>query len=129
MRRIIILIATAASAVFISSSALAAETHHVIASCHARGTAASCTATGTIHHPRVIRAHATARPNQKVTVHWSMTCTKRKATRSTHGSFTARTPVSHRLHKPFRRPDACKVTDTTTLAKKGHLHAFLTAQS
>jgi hypothetical protein len=84
--------------------------------------AATCTVSRAIRHPNIIRAHATARPHQKVTVTWSMTCTKRKAT----ASFIARTPASRKLRQPFRHPRFCTVTAATQLASSGHLHAWLT---
>jgi hypothetical protein len=127
MRRLITLIVAAASAVLISSPAWAAAGHtHKTGSCHAAGTAAACTVSRAIRHPNIIRAHATARPHQKVTVTWSMTCTKRKATASSSGSFTARTPASRKLRHPFRHPRSCTVTVATQLASSGHLHAWLT---
>jgi hypothetical protein len=130
MRRLITLLVAASSAVLISSSAWAAADHPPKASsCRASGAAASCTVTRTVHHPNVIRVHATARPNQTVSVTWSMTCTKGKDIDTTSGSFTARTPVSHRLRPSDRHSGSCAVSATVQLAKSGHLHAWLTAQN
>ena len=130
MRRLIIVIAAAASAAIMAGPAWAGGTPvATIASCRASGAQASCTVTGTIRHPTIIRAHATARPAQHVTVRWSMTCISGKATGTASGSFTARTPVSRILPHPFRHPRSCTVTATTRLAKTGHLHAWLTAQN
>lgn len=131
MRRLITVIALAASAALAAAGpALAAGAHApAIAACRASGAQASCTVTATIRHPGIIRAHATARPAQHVTVTWSMTCTSGKASQSAMGSFTAKTPVSRILRHPFRHPASCKVTATTRLAKTGHLHAWLTDQN
>ncbi len=130
MRRLIIVIAVAATAAIAAGPAWASGTPApTIAACRASGAQASCTVTATIHHPVVIRAHATSRPAQHVTVTWSMTCTSGKATGSASGSFTAETPVSRILPHPFRHPASCKVTASTRLAKTGHLHAWLTAQN
>ena len=128
MRRLIIVIAVAATAAIAAGPAWASGTP-TIAACHASGAQASCTVTATIHHPVLIRAHATARPAQHVTVTWSMTCTSGKATRTASGSFTAETPVSRILPHPFRHPASCKVSASTRLAKTGQLHARLTAQN
>ena len=129
MRRLIIVIAAAASAAIAAGPAWASGTPGpTIAACRASGAQASCTVTATIGHPGIIRAHATARPAQHVTVTWSMTCTSGKATRTASGSFTAETPVSRILPHPFRHPASCKVTSSTRLAKTGHLHAWLTDQ-
>lgn len=131
MRRFLIVIAAVASATVLSSPAWAAGTHgHKSASCRASGTAASCSVGATVHHPGVIRAHATARRNQDVTVTWSMTCTKDKGkvSGSTSGSFTAKTPASRKLSQPFRHATSCTVSATATLAKSGHLHAWLTSR-
>jgi hypothetical protein len=126
----IIVIAAAASAAISAGPAWAGGTPATtIASCRASGTQASCTVTGTIHHPTIIRAHATARTAQHVTVTWSMTCKSGKATGITSGKFTAETPVSRILPHPFRHPGSCTVTAATQLAKTGHLHAWLTAQN
>ena len=130
MRRLIVVIAVAATAAIAAGPAWASGTTvPTIAACRASGAQASCTVTATIHHPVVIRAHATARPAQHVTVTWSMTCTSGKASRTASGSFTAETPVSRILPHPFRHPAVCKVSDSTRLAKTGHLHAWLTAQN
>jgi len=128
MRRLIIVLAVAASAAISAGPAWAAESP-TIAACRASGAQASCTVTATIRHPGIIRAHATSRPAQQVTVTWSMTCTSGKSTASTSGSFTAETPVSRILTHPFRHPSSCKVTASAKLAKTGHLHAWLTDQS
>jgi hypothetical protein len=129
MRRLITVIALAASAALAAAPALAAGAHTTTtATCRASGAQASCTVTATIRHPGIIRAHASARPAQHVTVTWSMTCASGKSSRSAMGSFTAKTPVSRILPHPFRHPASCKVTATTMLAKKGHLHAWLTDQ-
>ena len=130
MRRLISVIALAASAALVAGPALAAGAPATtVAACRASGAQASCTITATIRHPGVIRAHATSRPAQHVTVTWSMTCTSGKSSQSAMGSFTAKTPVSRILPHPFRHPSSCKVTTTTKLAKTGHLHAWLTDQS
>ena len=130
MRRLMIVIAVAAFAALAAGPALAAGGHATTtASCRASGAQASCTVTATIRHPGVIRAHATSRPAQHVTVTWSMTCTSGKSSQSAMGSFIAKTPVSRILPHPFRHPSSCKVTTTTKLAKTGHLHAWLTDQS
>ncbi len=128
MRRLITLLVAASSAVLISSSALAATGHAKAISCSASGAAATCTVTRTMHHPNVIRVHATARPNQMAGVTWSMTCTKGKDVDSTSGSFTARTPIRHRLRPSDRHSGLCLVSATVTLAKTGHLRAWLTKQ-
>jgi hypothetical protein len=129
MRRLIIVLAVVGSAAISAGPAWASGTPATIAACRASGAQASCTVTATIGHPGIIRAHATSRPAQHVTVTWSMTCTSGKATGTASGSFTAQTPVSRILPHPFRHPSSCKVTDTTRLAKTGHLHAWLTAQN
>jgi hypothetical protein len=130
MRRLIIVIAVAASAAIAAGPAWAGGTPvTTIAACRASGAQASCALTAKIGHPVIIRAHATARPAQHVTVTWSMTCTSGKATGTTSGSFTAETPVSRILPHPFRHPGSCKVTASTRLAKTGHLRAWLTAQN
>jgi hypothetical protein len=128
MRRLITVIVAASSAALIASPAWAAAAHPA-SSCRASGAAATCTASATIRHPNVIRVHATATPHQKVTVTWSMTCAKGKATKSTSGSFTAAAPVSRKLGHPFRHPGSCTVSATAQLTKSGHLHAWLTARS
>ncbi len=129
MRRLITLLVAASSAVLISSPAwAAADNSHKAVSCRASGAAASCTVTRTIHHPNIIRVHATARPHQNVSVTWTMTCTKGKDVDTTSGSFTARAPVSRKLHHSDRHANSCTVSATVTLAKTGHLHAWLTAQ-
>jgi hypothetical protein len=130
MRRLITVIALAASAALAAGPAWAAGAHTTtVAVCRASGAQASCIVTATIRHPGIIRAHATARPAQHVSVTWSMTCTSGKSSKSATGSFTAKTPVSRILPHPFRHPSSCKVTATTRLAKTGHLHAWLTAQN
>ena len=129
MRRLIIVLAVIGSAAISAGPAWASGTPTTIAACRASGAHASCSVTATISHPGIIRAHATSRPAQHVTVTWSMTCTSGKATRTASGSFTAQTPVSRILPHPFRHPSSCKVTDTTRLGKTGHLHAWLTAQN
>lgn len=129
MRRLITVIALAASAALVGGPALAAGGHARTATCRASGAQATCTTTATIRHPGVIRAHAIARPAQHVTVTWWMTCKSGKSSRSAMGSFTAKTPVSKILRHPFRHPASCKVTATTKLARKGHLHAWLTARN
>jgi hypothetical protein len=129
MRRLITLVVVAASAALISSPAWAAADHaHKAGTCRAAGNAATCTVSQTIRHPNVIRVHATARPHQKVGVAWSMTCVKGRTTASSSGSFIARTPVSRRLRTPLRHPRTCTVTATAQLAKRGHLHFWLTAR-
>jgi hypothetical protein len=129
MRRLITVLVAATSAVLISSSAWAAAGNsHKAVSCRVSGAAASCTVSRTIHHPNVIRVHATARPHQKVSVTWSLTCTKGKDVDTSSGSFTARAPVSRKLHIPDRHSSSCTVSATVQLAKSGHLRAWLTAQ-
>jgi hypothetical protein len=138
MRRLIIAIAaTALTGLASTTPAWAASTHahghhtrthHTIASCRATGPGASCTVSGTIRHPNVVRAHANARPNQDATVTWSMTCTKGSDTGASSGTFTAGTPLSSRLDVPLSHADSCMVTATITLSTGGDLHAWLTSQ-
>ena len=80
-------LALAASPVLASSASAATSTVGTVGSCTARGDFAICTASGTARHPVTIRVHVVARPGQRVSGSWSMTCAKGNGAGSKSGNI------------------------------------------
>jgi hypothetical protein len=91
----------------------------------ARGDYAAAVASGNISHPHVIKVIVRSRPHQRVSVNWSMTCSKGSGAGSKSGDFHARTRVKRRLRMPYRRPDDCSVAASAQLDRGGRLRVKL----
>jgi hypothetical protein len=131
MNRIVtIVFAAVMSVAAFSAPALAATTHHSriyhAGSCRASGDFAVCDASGTAHHPAVIRVHVSATPRQRVQVSWDMTCAKGSGAGGRSGQFTARTPVDHVMRHPYTDPAFCTVAAGAQLSGSGSLHVWIT---
>jgi hypothetical protein len=102
-----------------------------IGGCRAQGDFATCVAGGNVNHPHSIRVHVIARPGQRISGSWSMTCSKGLGAGSKSGSFSGwaslRHPLSHKLRMPYRRPDSCSVAADAQLKHGGRIHVWLTA--
>jgi hypothetical protein len=102
-----------------------------IGGCRAQGDFATCVAGGNVNHPHSITVHVIARPGQRVTGSWSMTCGKGSGAGGPSGNLggwaSRRNPLSHKLRMPYRRPDSCSVAADAQLNHGGSLHVWLTA--
>ncbi len=87
----------------------------------ARGDYAAVAASGTAHNPNKIYMKVTARPRQRITASWSMTCAKGFGTGSKSGDFAGRTPQVRRLRMPMRNPDDCYLGASAQLDDSGKI--------
>ena len=87
----------------------------------ARGDYAAASVGGTAHNPNKIYMKVTARPRQRITASWSMTCAKGFGTGSKSGEFAGRTPEVRRLRMPMRNPDDCYLGASGQLDDSGRI--------
>jgi len=102
-----------------------ASTLRVIGQQTASGDSATALASGTAKHPRALYVRVRATPSQRVSVSWSMTCSKGLGAGSRSGDFTAYTPVTRRMPFPTRKPDSCSVSATAQLDDSGTIKVAL----
>lgn len=98
-----------------------------IAKGHASGDYAVTQAAGTVKRPGTIRVKVTASPRQKVSVSWTMVCTKGTNAGSKSGQFEARTNVNRALKKPMSHTDSCTVSANAQLSGSGKVSIAITA--
>jgi hypothetical protein len=85
------------------------------------GDYAIASASGTVKHPKTIKVKVTAKPNQKVTVSWTMVCSRGLNAGSKSGQYKARTPTTRALKKPMSNADDCIVSANAQLDSGGHV--------
>ena len=91
-----------------------------IGSCSAQGDYATCVASGTANKPITITVTVTSRPDQSVYVAWDTVCSQGTAAGTSSGSFTATTPVTRRISRPYHQPDSCTVAADAQLQRGGN---------
>jgi len=122
----------AASALLFAGSASAAAQHHkprTFAACSARGAYAICDAGGTVNHPSSLWLHVRAKPRQRVTGAWDVTCSKGEGVGERGGSFTGKTVLTRRMTMNYKHPDQCIVAADAQLSEGGNsdsIHMWLT---
>ncbi len=99
---------------------ITSSTVHHAGSCTASGQYAICVASGNAWHPRRIRVHVHAAPDQHVSVAWDMVCSKGSGAGSRSGSFTAYTPVNRIIRHPYFHPRSCTIASDAQLMDGGH---------
>lgn len=111
-----------------ASGHAAPATTKQIGHCRAHGAGAHCIThkPGSVMKPVSIHVHATASPNQPISVFWSMTCVKGSKTKSKHGTINRHTPVTRKLKFPMSHPDFCGVAAEGLIAGSGKIHVWLT---
>ena len=126
IKRLFAFLATSGVAVLAFAVPASAATVYHDGSCRSSGDFAICIASGTAHHPTTMYVHASARPNQRLDVSWTMTCSRGLSAASKSGSFTARTPIRRLTPHPFRHPDSCTVAASGQLHDSGSIHVWNT---
>ena len=125
----------AAGAVFLllfaGSASAAAQNHRskTIASCTASGGLTGCYAAGNANHPRSLWLHVSAKPRQKVSGTWRVTCSKGLDSGSKSGRFRGKSTVTRRLPMSYKHPEFCVVNANAQLSKAGtSIHLWLTSR-
>lgn len=113
-------ILTAGAAGASVTPAIASSAVYHAGSCTASGDFATCVASGSAWHPRRIRVHVHASPDQHVFVAWDMVCTKGTGAGSRSGSFTAFTPVNRIIRHPYFHPRSCDIAASGQLQDGGN---------
>ena len=96
-----------------------------IGTARASGDFAIALASGHTSHPHTIKVRVTSSPHQRVSVSWTMVCSKGFGAGSKSGDFAARTTVTRTLRMPYRHPDDCTVSASAQLARGGHVKVTL----
>ena len=96
-----------------------------IGSASASGDYAIALASGTAENPGTINVRVTASPRQRVSVSWTMVCSKGLGAGSKSGQFSARTTVTRALRKPQSNPDSCTVSASAQLDNGGRVRVTL----
>jgi hypothetical protein len=87
----------------------------------ARGDYAVASAGATANDPSRLYMKVTARPRQRITASWSMTCGKGFGAGSKSGDFAGRTPEVRRMRMPMRNPDTCYIGSSAQLNDSGRI--------
>jgi hypothetical protein len=118
----------AATFAFLSLAAQASSTtSRVIGRSSASGDYAVTIASGTTKRPLAIKMRVLARPNQHVSVNWTLVCTKGFGAGSKSGSFSSGTPVTRAVRFPMRHPASCTVSAGAQLKRSGRVTVILIA--
>jgi hypothetical protein len=112
MRRFSIVALVALTCAAFTADASAAR----IGKASASGAHAVAIATGTAGHPGTLRVTVSAKPSQRVSVTWTIVCTKGGRAGTASGSAKGSSTLRRTLRKPMSRPDACTVSATGKLA-------------
>jgi hypothetical protein len=94
----------------------------------ASGDFAIALASGRATRPTALYMRILARPNQGVSAHWTVVCSKGLGAGSKSGSFSAPTPVTRRLRMPMSRPSRCFVSGSAQLRRSGRVTVLLLKQ-
>lgn len=95
---------------------------------HARGDYAIAVASGSVRNPRKVFVIIRSKPWQGVSAAWSMTCSKGSGAGSKSGNFGGRTPIKHKLRRPYARPDYCSVAVSAQLKDSGYVLVIIRAR-
>jgi hypothetical protein len=101
----------------------------IIARASASGDFATVVASGHAQGPHGFFVRVLARPRQRLTVDWTVICSKRTGAGAGAGSksgrFDARAPVRRSLRLPMRAPDYCAASVGGSLDSSGTVTVIL----
>jgi hypothetical protein len=99
-----------------------------IGSSGASGDYAVAVASGTATNPHSLWVKVTSSPHQRVSVSWTVVCSRGFGAGSKSGQFTARTTTRRKLRLPMRHPDNCTASASAQLESgSGHLRVTMQA--
>jgi hypothetical protein len=80
-----------------------------------------------VNHPSSLWVHVRAKPKQRVTGAWDVTCSKGDGAGSKSGTFTGKTLLTRRMAMNYKHPDQCIVSADAQLDGGGNsIHIWLT---
>jgi hypothetical protein len=103
----------------------ASATWKVFASKSASGDFAIALAGGKANHPQRLAVRVRTKPAQRVSVSWTMVCSKGLGAGSKSGQFKAAAPLLRALKMPMRHPDDCIVSASAQLDRSGSVRVAL----
>jgi hypothetical protein len=93
----------------------------VFKTARASGDFATTVVAGNVNRPAQLGVRVLARPNQAVTAHWTMVCSKGFSAGSKSGRFSGRTPITRAARFPMTRPSRCTLSAGAQLNRGGRL--------
>lgn len=121
LRRLPTLLACLALVAVLVLPAGAVTPWRVFKTARASGDFATTVAAGNVNRPAQLGVRVLARPNQAVTAHWTMICSKGVSAGSKSGRFSGRTPITRAARFPMSRPSRCIFSAGAQLARGGRL--------
>jgi hypothetical protein len=121
LRRLLTVFAGLALAAALVLPADAVTPWRVFKTGRASGDFATTVVGGSVRRPAQLGVRVLARPNQRVTAHWTMVCSKRLSAGSKSGQFAGRTPITRAVRFLMSRPSRCTLSASAQLARGGRL--------
>ena len=126
-KRHIVAVGSAMFAVLSVAASASSTTSRVIGRSSASGGYAVTIASGSTKHPLTIKVRVLARPNQHVSVNWTLVCSRGFGAGSKSGSFSSGTPATRAVRFPMRHPERCTVRAGAQLKRSGRVTVILIA--
>ncbi len=120
------LLSCAAVVAILAGSALAVTTaYRTIGRASSSGDYAIALASAQAKRPSQLLVRVLASPNQRISVNWTMVCSKGFGAGTKSGQFAGTTPILRALRFPMARPDDCTVSSTAQLKAGGRVTVIL----
>jgi hypothetical protein len=102
-----------------------ATTRYNAGNCTSKGGFATCEASGSAYHPYAFYINYASSPRQKLTVFWSMVCSKGTSAASGSGQFTVTGKGEKWVRHPLTEPDSCDIAAEGSLNGSGWIHIWI----
>ncbi len=102
-----------------------ATTYKKIGQKSASGDFAIAIASGTAKHPKGVYVAVFATPKQKVSVNWTLICSKGLGAGSKSGDHETSSNAKRKMRLPMGSPDSCTVSAGGSLARGGKIRVVL----
>ena len=94
----------------------------------ARGNFATAVAGGDVNKPKALRVIVQARPNQRASGSYSVTCSRGGGAGSASGNLSGNAPFKDKMRMPYSNPDYCSAAASVQLDNGGRLKVKLQAK-